>query len=139
MQTALIAIAGFFVLVKIACAIWYVRQSDANAATDTLRGRILYYAGKFSPTLVMAAMLARACIPSGPLRVTFIQNDSWRVVFWATFLLIATVAGIVAVRQHASGTSYGLVHDAKLARRRGRGLQQFGQPDAHPATRGSRR
>jgi hypothetical protein len=121
MQNVLLALAGFFVLVKVVCTIWYVRQPDATAVTATPRGSILYYAGKFSPALVMACMLVRACIPGPPLQITFIQSDRWRVVFWAAFLVIATVAAIVAVRQHASGTSYGLVHDAKLARRRGHG------------------
>ena len=121
MQNVLLALAGFFVLVKIVCTIWYVRQPDAATVTATSKGSILYYAGKFSPALIMACMLARACIPGPPLQITFIQSDHWRVVFWAAFLVIATVAAIVAVRQHASGASYGLMHDAKLARRqRGR-------------------
>ena len=121
MHMVLLAGAGFFVLVKIACTIWYVRQPDAATVTSTSRGRVLYYAGKFSPALVMACMLARACIPGTPLGITLIQDSTWRIVFWAAFLIIATVAAMVAVRQHASGASYGLVHDAKLARRRGHG------------------
>jgi hypothetical protein len=120
-QNFLLALAGFFVLVKIVCTIWYVRQPDAAAVTTTPSGSALYYAGKFSPALVMACMLARACMPGPPLQIAFIQGPHWRIVFWAALLVIATVAAVVAVRQHASGASYGLVHDARLARRRQRG------------------
>lgn len=117
MQNILLFIAGFFVLVKVACTIWYARQPDAAKVTRTIQGRLLYYAGKFSPALFMASMLMRACLPGSSFRLLPIEGYVPRIAFWSIMLLITVVAAIIAIRQRASGQSYGLVHDRKQARK----------------------
>lgn len=117
MQNTLLFIAGFFVLVKVACTIWYARQPDATKVTRTMQGRLLYYAGKFSPAFFMASLLIRACLPGNSFRLLPIEGYMTRIAFWSIMLLITVVAAIMAVRQRASGQSYGLIHDRKRARK----------------------
>lgn len=112
MPAVLLYAAAFFALVKIAATIWYARQPDAATVTDTARGRALYYAGKFSPALFVAALLARACLQGA---------SAIEIALWASLLVAAVVMALVAVRQRAAGTSFGLVHDIKRRRRRQHG------------------
>ncbi len=109
MQLALLYIAIVLVVVKLVATVWYVRQPDAVAVTATMRGRLLYYAGKVSPALFVACLLLRACL----------RHDTGRVMLWSALLALAVVAAAIAIRQRATGRSYGLVHDMKR-RRRGR-------------------
>lgn len=110
MPSILLYVAAFLALVKIVSTIWYALQPDATTVTDTARGRALYYAGKFSPALFMATLLVRAYIQGAP---------SARITFWAVLFVVTAVMAMVAIRQRAAGTSFGLVHDIKC-RRRGR-------------------
>jgi len=111
MGTLLLYTAVFFALVKVAATIWYVRQPDAATVTATPRGRALYYAGKFSPALFVATLLARASVQGAA---------ATRIALWSGLLVVAVAMAVVAVRQRAAGTSYGLVHDVKRRRREGR-------------------
>lgn len=104
MQALLWYAAAFFVLVKLAATLWYVCQPDAVAVTDTLRGRTLYYAGKFSPALFVATLLARECIRRAP----------WvELVALAVALVVAVAMAAVAIRRRSEGRSFGLVHDLR--------------------------
>jgi hypothetical protein len=109
MQFALLCAAVFFALLKLAATVWYVCQPDATTVTDTPLGRAIYRAGKISPALFVATLLVRAHLQGAP---------SVEVALLAAALVAAVVMAVVAVRQRAAGTSFGLVHDIK--RKRGR-------------------
>lgn len=95
-------------MVKVAATVWLVLQPDATTVTANPRGRVIYYAGKISPILFVAVLLARACI----------QGSSADIALWAVLLVIVVVEVIVVVRQRAEGTWYGYAHAIRQRRRR---------------------
>jgi len=107
MLTILLWAAIAFAAIKIAATVWLVRQPDATKLTDTVRGRAIYFAGKVTPALFVAVMLARGWIEGAPPAY---------LVFCVIALVAAIVMAIVVVRQRAAGKWYGLAHDIRQRR-----------------------
>ena len=102
MQFALLCIAVLAVVVKLAATIWLVRQPDATTVTATRFGHAVYLAGKVTPTLFVAALLARSWLQGAP---------SGYLLFLAIALVVAIVMAAIVMRQRARGEWYGLAHD----------------------------
>lgn len=109
MSLILLIAAIVFATVKIAATIWLVCQPDATTVTATASGRAIYYAGKATPALFVAVMLARGWITGAPTEY---------IVFYSIMLPVALIMAVLIARRRAAGAWYGLAHDVKQRRQR---------------------
>jgi hypothetical protein len=96
-------------IVKFAATAWLLRQPDATRVTETRRGKLIYLAGKVSPALFVAAILARSWLQGAPAGF---------LLFCAAMLVVAIVMAVIVIRQRKAGTWYGLAHHFRQRRRR---------------------
>jgi|GEM_PF-6234887 len=109
MSLILLIAAIAFAAVKVAATIWLVRQPDAATVTETSSGRAIYYAGKVTPALFVAVILARGLITGAP---------TGYIVFCSVMLAVAIILAVIVARRRAAGEWYGLAHDIKRRRQR---------------------